>query len=463
MKIRYYTVFFSVVLFALHAALLESADKARPNMVFIIADDLGRGDTGFMGNPDVHTPAVDKLAARSAILERVFVASPSCAPSRGAMLSGLMPFRNGAEPNHTLVRDDVKQLPHYMKELGYEVASIGKITHGTDKRTGFDYENRDISLENIQLVSDYLSQRKSDKPLLFMVGIKDPHVPWPDEYFLHYDPGKLKLPPKLVDTPDTRLELARYYTDVERMDMQLAATLKAVETYLGPDTIIFFTSDHGAQLPYGKWNNYDYSVQAPMLVCWPGVVQPGQRHSALISFVDILPTLIEMAGGKAPPSGYGTKQIDGRSFLPLLKGKTKEHRDSVFSTNSSAAHHTYPLRSVRTDHFRYILNVYPELNFTVQTDHNPTAESHNLWVSWVERAKVDPVAAQTVRNYHHRPREELYDLRYDPDEQNNLANDPAYAQTLESHRQLVQQWIKQSGDTLQMHGKPMEILFPLEP
>jgi N-sulfoglucosamine sulfohydrolase len=84
-------------------------------------------------------------------------------------------------------------------------------------------------------------------------------------------------------------------------------------------------------------------------------------------------------------------------------------------------------------------------------------------VSWVERAKVDPVAAQTVRNYHHRPREELYDLRYDPDEQNNLANDPAYAQTLESHRQLVQQWIKQSGDTLQMHGKPMEILFPLEP
>ncbi len=111
----------------------------RPNIVFIIADDLGFGDAGFMGTPDVRTPALDDLAARSVLFDRTFVASPSCAPSRGALLSGLMPFRNGAEPNHTLVRDDVRQLPSYMHEIGYEVASIGKVTHGTDKRAGFDF------------------------------------------------------------------------------------------------------------------------------------------------------------------------------------------------------------------------------------------------------------------------------------------------------------------------------------
>jgi len=441
------------------ATLIASGNQ--PHIVFIIADDLGPGDTGFMGNPDVRTPALDRLAERSAILERVFVASPSCAPSRGALLSGLMPFRNGAEPNHTLVRDDVKQLPAYMKDLGYEVASIGKITHGNDNRAGFDFDNRNISLEKIGIVSNYLEQRDSEKPLLLMVGIKDPHVPWPKKAFDHYVPEELTIHAQHLDIPETRRELARYYTDVERMDQQVAATLEAVEKHLGPEAILIFTSDHGAQLPYGKWNNYDYSVKAPMLIHWPGVTTPGDRHSALISFVDILPTLVEIGGGTPPASGYEPNEIDGRSFVPLLKGKTDHHRDYVFSTNSSAAHHTYPLRSVRTDRFRYILNLFPELNFTIQTDHNPKAESHYMWEAWVEHAHADPVAAKKLSLYHNRPREELYDLHRDPHEQFNLAQNPEYRETLESHRQALQDWIEKSGDTLQMHGEPMEILVPL--
>lgn len=451
----------SIVLFSFVVPSHAAAEQ--PNIVFIIADDLGPNDTGFMGNNEVRTPALDKLATRSAILKNVYVASPSCAPSRGAMLSGLMPFRNGAEPNHTYVRDDVKHLPTYMKELGYEVAAIGKITHGNDKRATFDYHNRDISLEKISVVEDYLNQRNSDKPLLLMVGIKDPHVPWPEKPFAHYEPDSLTLPPQLIDTPDTRLEFAQYYTDVERMDQQVAATLEAVGEHFESDPIIIFTSDHGAQLPYGKWNNYETGVKAPMLVSWPGIIKPRERHSALISFVDILPTLIEIAGGSPPESGYGENQIDGRSFLPLLKGKTESHRDYVFSTNSSAAHHTYPLRSVRDKRFRYIRNVYPELNFTVQTDHNPTAESHNLWQSWVEAARKNPEVLEKVRGYHQRPAEELYDLHTDPNEQRNLASNPEHIQTLRKLRAITENWIRQSGDTLQMHGKPMEILLPLEP
>lgn len=440
---------------------LPKENGGRPDIVFIISDDLGPYDTSFMGNREVRTPGLARLAKRSAVLERMYVASPSCAPSRGAMLSGLMPFRNGAEPNHTYVRDDVKQLPSYMHALGYEIASLGKIAHGNDERLEFDFDDRNISLERIGMVSDYLEQRESGKPLLLMVGIKDPHVPWPDEYYAHYDPDSLTLPPRLIDTPDTRLEFAKYYTDVERMDKQVTATLDAVEKHLGPETIIFFTSDHGAQLPYGKWNNYETSVKAPMLVCWPGVVEPQKRYSSLLSFVDILPTLIEIAGGEAPQSGYGTDEIDGRSFLPLLMGEAYNHRDYVFSTNSSAAHHTYPLRSVVSDRFRYIRNVYPELNFTVQTDHNPTAQSHNLWVSWVEKAKGDPAVARDVQGYHQRPAEELYDLEADPDEQRNLAGDPNYVQTLRKLRAVTDNWIRQSGDTLQMHGKPMDVLLPL--
>ncbi|MAM92647.1 MAG: arylsulfatase A family protein [Opitutaceae bacterium] len=449
-----------LILLLAPAAKLQSASV--PNIAFIIADDLGVSDTGFMGNPDVRTPALDAFAARSTIFERLYVASPSCAPSRGAMLSGIMPFRNGAEPNHTYVRDDVVQLPHYMRDLGYQIAAIGKIAHGTDKRAGFDFVDRDISLEKIGMVSEYLSQRESDKPLLLMVGIKDPHVPWPDRPFAHYAPDSLTIPDKLVDTPDTRLELARYYTDVERMDKQVAATLEAIENYLGPETIIFFTSDHGAQLPYGKWSNYESGVRVPMLVSWPGVAESGRRSQALVSFVDILPTLIEIAGGTPPKSGYGSGQIDGRSFLKLIKGDSQRHRDYVFSTNSSAAHHTYPLRSVCSDRYRYIRNVYPELNFTCQTDHNPTAQSHNLWLSWVKVAKTDPSVARKVRYYHQRPAEELYDLQADPNEQRNLGADPDHLQTLRKLRAITDDWIRLSGDTLEMHGEPMQLLYPQE-
>lgn len=453
---------FILSIFTVFPSVLTFASDTPPNIVFIIADDLGPNDTSFMGNQEVRTPALEKLAAKSAVLEQVYVTSPSCAPSRGSMLSGLMPYRNGAEPNHTYVRDDVKQLPVYMKELGYETVCIGKITHGKDARAGFDHDDKQISLESIGKVADFLKNRKSDKPLLLMVGVRDPHVPWPEEYFPHYDPDTLDLPNQLVDTPDTRLEFAQYYTDVEIMDKQIGATLDAVEKHLDGETIIFFTSDHGAQLPYGKWNNYDYSLQAPMLVSWPGTVTVGERHSTLISFVDILPTMIEIAGGEAPKSGYGEGEIDGRSFLPLLKGKTDHHRNYVFGTNSSAAHHTYPTRSVRTDRFRYILNVFPELNFTVQTDHNPKAESHNLWVSWVEAAKTDPLVAHKVKAYHQRPKEELYDLQRDPYEQFNLMNDPIYSEKLHEMRKLLQNWIEKSGDTLEMHGKPMQVLLPVE-
>ena len=261
---------------------------------------------------------------------------------------------------------------------------------------------------------------------------------------------------------DTRLELARYYTDVERMDQQVATTLEAVETYLVPETIIFFTSDHGAQLPYGKWNNYESGVRVPMLVSWPGVAEPGKRSRALISFVDILPTLIEIGGGTPPETGYGSSQIDGRSFLSLIKGESVRHRDYVFSTNSSAAHHTYPLRSTCNDRFRYIRNVYPELHFTSQTDHNREAQSHNLWVSWVSNAKSDPNIARKVHEYHQRPVEELYDLKADPNEQRNLAADPEYVQTLRKLRAITDNWIRLSGDTLEMHGKPMRLLYPIK-
>ncbi len=448
--------------FALLLAFGLAASANPPNILFIISDDLGTNGVGYLGNPEVRTPAVDALAARSLSLERMYVASPSCAPSRGAMLSGIMPARNGAEPNHTYVRNDVRQLPSYMRELGYEIAAIGKIQHGKAGGADFDHEDRAISPETIGKVDDFLAARDSTKPLLLMVGIRDPHTPWPTPTFEHYNDASLTLPPRFLDTPESRARFASYYSDVEMMDHQVAATLEAAEKYLGPETIIFFTSDHGAQLPFGKWNNYESSLRVPTLVYWPGVTKPGTKSGALMSFVDWVPTLIEIAGGEPPASGYADGQIDGRSIIGVLRGETKRHRDYVFGTNSSAAHHTYPLRSVVNERYRYVRNVYPELNFTVQTDHNPKAGGHALWRSWVKLAQTDPAARTFVWDYHQRPAEELYDLHADPTERTNLAGDPAHAQTLRKLRAVTDGWIRQSGDQLRMYGRPMDVLLPVD-
>src|SRR5207253_2353233 len=113
--------------------------------------------------------------------------------------------------------------------------------------------------------------------------------------------------------PVTRDARARYYAAVSRLDQEVGETLQTVDSVLGPDTFVLFSSDHGAQWPFGKWNLYDTGIKVPMIVRWRGHVLPGSRTNAMVSWIDILPTLVDLGGGKAP------RAIDGRSFAPLLR------------------------------------------------------------------------------------------------------------------------------------------------
>src|SRR5262245_45781777 len=175
------TIFSFVLALNLTAA---TAFAAKPNLVVFISDDLGGLDTTPYGSKEVRTPNIERLAGRGLKFTQAFVASPSCAPSRAAMLTGLMPARNGAEPNHSRPREEIKKLPAYLQELGYEVASFGKVAHyGHGPYYKFDYVAGEGSgnYTGIGLAVDWLKQRKSDKPLCLMVGTNWPHVPWPHD------------------------------------------------------------------------------------------------------------------------------------------------------------------------------------------------------------------------------------------------------------------------------------------
>jgi uncharacterized sulfatase len=447
-----YRLFFAFLTLLLATVASLGAGAGRPNFVVFIADDLGGLDTTPYGSQEVRTPNLERLAARGLKFTHAHVASPSCAPSRAALLTGLMPARNGAEPNHTRPREEIKKLPAYLQELGYEVASFGKVAHYNH---GAYYKFDHVAGEGgrnytgVGLATEWLAQRKGDKPLCLFVGTNWPHVPWPHET-PGYEPAKVALPPKFIDTPETRLWRTRYYAAVTKADDDLGRVLDAMGKHLdAKNTFVFFTSDHGGQWPFGKWNLYDSGTRVPLIAAGPGI-KPGAATDALVSWIDLLPTLVDLAGGKPPA------EIDGRSFAGVLLGKSDRHRDEVYTTHSGDNQfNVYPIRAVTDGRWKYILNLHPEYQHATHINRAASGDGLSYWNSWEAAARSDKRAEAIVQAYKQRPREELYDLAADPHEQTNLAAESEYAQRLAALRERLATWMKSQGDTGRVFNEPL--------
>ena len=451
-------LFFAHVL-ALPLVCHAATAAARPDIVVFLTDDQGQLDCSPYGARDIDTPNMQRVADAGLTFTHAFVASPSCAPSRAALLTGLMPARNGAEDNHSKPRPELKKWPAYFQELGYEVAAFGKVSHYRHTADyGFDYFAHDTfhDHEAIPAAVKYLKERGSspDKPLCLLVGTNWPHVPWP-EPAEGADPDALSLPAKSVDTPETRAARARYVSAVQKADDDLGAIYDAARETLGERTLFVFSSDHGAQWPFGKWNLYDSGIRVPLVVIWPGVTRAGARTDAMVSWVDLLPTLVECAGGAAPEG------IDGRSFVPVLRGESGVHRDRVFTTHSGDGYwNVYPSRSVRDGRWKYILNLHPEYAFTTHINLARKADGRAYWDTWVTAAREDEQAAAIVKKYFERPAEELYDLRSDPHEEQNLAADPVHADRVKTMRAELQAWMSAQGDQRTVFAEPRLLSDP---
>lgn len=440
-----------LALFTLTFAQIASAQPAtaptdRPNVLLIVGDDLTYTDFGFAGHPDVQTPNLDRLRSEGMYLRRTFTTAPMCAPTRMSIYTGLYPVRSGGHPNHSRVYDGVKSLPHYLAPLGYRVALLGKRHYAPREAFPFEYlggrhhdGGRRIDLD-FDVMREFLQE--TDDPFCLVIASNQPHAPWNRGDASAYDAEVLTLPPYFVDTPETRRALTRYYAEITYLDDQVGQALRALETAgHADDTIVIFVSEQGSQLPHGKWTLYDTGMRAAGLVRYPGVTEPGSASDALVSYVDILPTIVDAVNGKP-----GELDVDGRSFLPVLRGETDEHHEAVFGVQTSRGiHHgpeSYGIRAVRTDRFKYIRNLSPEVRFQ-----NMITEGSGVFESWRKAAEQgNEFAAERVAAYQHRPAEELYDLQADPLELNNLADDPAYADELAALRARLDAWMDSQGD-----------------
>ncbi|MBX9653120.1 sulfatase [bacterium] len=413
------------------------------SVLLIIADDLGGGDLGCYGNSVVRTPAIDALASQGTRFTHAFATTASCSPSRSVLYTGLQTHTSGqyglAHPPHSFrTSDKVKSVFTYAKQSGARVGVIGKkhVEPASVYPTDFEPQVGARNVSRVAGLAEEFLAETGDKPFLLVVGFVDPHrdfentKPHPGVEEIKYKPANVIVPSHLPDIPEVRQDLAEYYQSISRMDQGVGKVLSALEASgRANDTMVIFTSDNGMPFAGAKTNVYEPAIRLPFIVRLPDKDKPSsdsKKSDAMISFVDVTPTILDWLG--ALPEDKGKKPaFHGRSILPLLSGEGEASKAEDW--NKVYCSHTfhevtmyYPMRVVRTRNHKLIQNLAHELSFPLASDlyRSPT------WQAVLDQ-KLEKVGQRSVQDYLHRPAVELYDLASDPRELVNLADDPKYA------------------------------------
>ena len=421
------------------ASVTLAADQEKPNFLFVIADDCTYRDIGCYGG-QAYTPNIDRLATKGMLFTHCFQSAPMCSPTRHNIYTGLYPVKSGAYPNHTFAKPGTGSVVHYLKPLGYRVALSGKRHIAPQEVFPFEYVASVSNNPNFEAIDVFLSECKTDgTPFCLFACSNEPHSPWNKGDPSRYDADKLKLPPYFVDTPVTRENMTRYLAEITYYDGQVGQALALLDKHqLADNTLVIVVSEQGSSFPFGKWTCYDTGLQSAFVARWPGHIPAGTVNDALIEYVDVLPTYLELAGGEPPAV------LDGKSLVPVLLGQAKQHKQYVFGEMTTrgiinGSEH-FGIRSIRSQRFKYIWNFTPDVQFQ-----NACTKSA-VFQTWRERAANDADAAERVRRYEHRPGEELYDVTKDPYEWNNLADDPEYAEAKGELRTRLLAWMEAMGD-----------------
>jgi N-sulfoglucosamine sulfohydrolase len=437
------------------AACLAAAD--RPNILLCIADDASWIHFGANGEKVVRTPTIDRLAREGVNFRNAFCSSPSCTPSRGALLTGQQFWRleDGANlwsrwPNKFAVYPDL------LAQAGYAVGLQGK-GWGPGSII-FGGRTNNPAGPNVRDFATFLKNKPADKPFCFWFGSTDPHRPYERGAGVKagYKLADVQVPPYLPDTPAVRSDILDYYFEIERFDGDIGAMLKLLEEAGQIDnTIVVVTSDNGWPFPRGKATCYDAGARMPLVIRWPARVKGGRVVDDFVSHTDLAPTFLEAAGLKP------LHAMTGKSLLPLLTsdkaGRIEAARDKVFfgrerHADARAGTLGYPTRAIRTAEFLYLRNyepsrwpagdppLYPDVDDHQSIGGSPTKQAVVEHGDAPERKRLFELA------FGKRRAEELYDLKADPWQTNNVANSARYSATREKLRQQLDGYLKETAD-----------------
>lgn len=479
--VRSWCTFF---LFSFACLLLGTTGSAqglkdrRPNIVLIVADDHGREAVGCYGNKAVKTPNIDQLAAEGTRFSNAFCTVASCSPSRSVILTGVQSHTNGMyglehQQHHFSSFDTIRSLPVLLQKAGYRTARIGKFHVAPETVYHFQKVLQEGGVNNPASIgrspvemADMCKAFINDtagRPFFLYFATDDPHrsntvLPNGSPFFdgsrpnafgnrsegypqinsIVFKPEDVIVPSYLTDNRATREELAAYYQAISRLDQGIGRLLEHLKTSGKYDnTVIIYMSDNGAPFPGSKTTLYEPGMHLPFIIKMPKPQKTNFVQDAMISWVDITPTLLDFAGALS-----GNTQLQGRSFKNIIEQEKVTGWNEVYASHS--LHEImmyYPMRVLRERRLKLVYNIAHTLQYPQALD---LYQSYTWQTILKNNGKY--LGKRSLQAYLHRPRFELYDIRNDPNELHNLANDPNYSKELNRMIGKLKQWQKNTAD-----------------
>ena len=442
------------------AAPVAAAD--RPNVLVVLSDDQSAAALGCYGNPDIKTPTFDAFARTAIRFDRAYVTCPQCVPSRASLMTGRSPVAIGMTRFSAPLPADVKTWLELLRGRGYYTGVAGRTYHldgAANPELNPVYQKHNLKtfpdrLDFVKTVGEgekcvgqfreFLAAVPAGKPFALQLCFSDPHRPY-DAPKVH-DPARLTLPKHYPDTPAVRADFAAYYDEIARLDGHFALVLAELEKRkLAENTIVVFQGDNGAAQWRGKGTLYEFGINVPLLVRWPGVAKPGAT-AELVSGEDLAPTLLEACGEKP------LKEMTGKSFAPLLRGEAFAGRTYVFAERGAHGQ-GLPGKSNAFDLGRVVVSKTHKLVYNA-TYHLPYDAvdfgGSPMFAEVRELAKAKKLPEPLNALYDGRPRAmiEVFDLATDPGEFTNLAGTPAAAVAEAELRAALVEWMILERDFL---------------
>ena len=421
------------------------AQKDSPNFIIIIGDDVGWDAFGCTGMEEARTPAIDQLASESTMMTRFYCSVSQCAPLRAELYTGLLPKNNGVLANAKKEkRDGVKNIADHLKPLGYKVGLSGKKHFGLgtakiDLIPGFaPGANGSNQVHSFDGVEKYISQAKQEGSYFcVIIGATHAHHPWDHGKESNFPTDRIQLRPHYIDTPTARQAVAKHAAEVEVLDQQVRETRELMKKMdLEKDTILIFLSEQGIAMPRGKWSPYEHGSRALCLAHWKGRIL-SRTTPALAMYCDIVPTLVDFAGGEDP-------LLDGKSLTGVwMEKEVKNHRKEVLISNV----HPFWQKAIVTDTYKLIWTGHPEREHIWGNFNSKGKFFAKPWAEWIEKAKTHATAARKVERILQPKTFELYDIVSDPYETKDLAAKAKHKQRIKTLHEKLKSLMAECGES----------------
>lgn len=431
------------LLFPCYKAKAKEVLHKKPNFIIFIADDAAWSDSGPYGNEIIKTPNINKLANEGLVFNNAFLTTSSSSPSRCSILTGRYPHNTGASELHMPLPKDQLLFAGELQKAGYYTAAAGKYHIGT-KRKDFDaiYGGTPSGCEYWM---EALRDRPKNKPFFLWFAALDPHrdyssgsIPEP------HKSEEVIVPPYLPDNEFTRRDLALYYDEISRMDSYIGQIMDELKKQgIDENTLVVYMSDNGHSFPRAKTRLYDSGIKTPFIVRWPEKIKRGATD-ALISSIDIAPTICELAGAEI------SKTYQGISFVSILKNYSEITRNYIAAEHNWHDYQAHE-RAIRRLDYLYIRNAFPNLNATPPAD-AVRSITYQKMVKLYESGELEEKYMDCFLKP--RPEEELYNIKNDPYQLHNLAGNPEYGKKLIEMRKLLNKWIIEFDDKVPRNPTP---------